>query len=234
MLSNKKAIQISSIVFLAIELVLFVLVQTASGTANTVVSFGVVVLSCLFALLMCEKSIDYALTQGALVATVMADLFLVVLEPMNREAGMVFFSIAQICYFVKIYLCQDKKRRTAHLFVRLGVIIVALVATVLVLGEDTDFLSLISLFYYANLITSVVFALMEKRKMLIFAIGLVLFAMCDAVIGLSTMAELYIPVSEGGLLYSIIHPGFNLAWIFYVPSQALISYSLAHKRLTQK
>ena len=72
---------------------------------------------------------------------------------------------------------------------------------------------------------------MAGRKMLVFAIGLAFFALCDASVGLSTMAELYIKVSEGSVLYSIIHPGFNLAWVFYVPSQALIAISLATSKL---
>lgn len=219
-------------VFSAIELVLGILVQTTSSHLNTVVSFLAVVLACAFATLMLARTRDYLFTQLGLLFTVFADLFLVVLEPMNREAGMVFFALAQICYFLKIYSLQESKRlKNAHLIARLSAIVVALLLTVIVLGDKTDFLSLISLFYYANLVTSIVFAFMSGKKMLVFAIALTLFAMCDAVIGLSTMAELYISVTEGSLLYAIIHPGFNLAWIFYVPSQALIAISLACDRL---
>ena len=27
-------------------------------------------------------------------------------------------------------------------------------------------------------------------------------------------------------MYKIIYPGFNLAWVFYLPSQVLLSYSI--------
>lgn len=226
-LKNHKRSFISLVaLFSATELLLGILVQLTSGTLNTVVSFLVVVFACVFAFVAFSRERDYLYTQIALFATVMADLFLVVITPTYRVAGMVFFSIAQIFYFLRIY--NEEKSHTirrVHLIVRGSVIAIALLATIIVLKEKNDFLSLISLFYYANLLTSLVFAFLEGKRMLVLAIGLACFAMCDAVIGLSTMAELYIAVEEGSLLYSIIHPGFNLAWIFYVPSQALISIS---------
>ena len=233
-LRNHQALLASLIIaFALIELVLGVLVQTTGGSAETAVSFGAVALACLFGGLMCEKSKDYLFTQAGLCFTVLADLCLVVADPIQREWGMVFFSITQIAYFIKIYLNQDSDRqKRIHLIVRASAIVVAIVATCVVLREKTDFLSLISLFYYANLLVSLVFAFMSGRKMLVFAIGLACFALCDASVGLSTMAELYIKVSEGSVLYSIIHPGFNLAWIFYVPSQALIALSLALPKLS--
>lgn len=232
MLKTQKRLISSIAVFSAIELTLGILVQTTSSTFNTVVSFLSVVIACAFVALAFSKTTTYLFTQIALVCTVFADLFLVVLTPINREAGMVFFALAQICYFLRIYFEQDsKKLKNAHIIARLSAIIVALSATVIVLKDKTDFLSLISLFYYANLITSIVFAFINGKKSLVFAIGLVLFAMCDALIGLSTMADLYISVAEGTLLYSIIHPSFDLAWVFYVPSQALIAISVACDKL---
>ncbi|MBQ7411704.1 MAG: hypothetical protein IJW10_02210 [Clostridia bacterium] len=232
-LKNHRTLLISLIIgFALVELVLGILVQTTVGVAETVVSFSAVALACLFGCLMCEKSKDYLFTQIGLCFTVFADLCLVVADPIQREWGMVFFSITQIAYFVKIYLNQHTPSlKRAHLIARGCAILVALVATCVVLRDKTDFLSLISLFYYANLIVSLVFAFMAGRKMLVFAIGLAFFALCDASVGLSTMAELYIKVSEGSVLYSIIHPGFNLAWVFYVPSQALIAISLATSKL---
>jgi hypothetical protein len=62
---------------------------------------------------------------------------------------------------------------------------------------------------------------------------LALFICCDVCIGLS-LIEGYLPLSKGSLLYHLAHPGFNLAWVFYVPSQALLALSLLPGKLKGK
>ncbi len=218
-------------VFLGVELALGILVQTTSGALNTVVSFGAIVLACLFAIVLYTKTKEYALTQIALACTVIADLFLVVLVS-HRELAMVSFSVTQICYFLRLYFEQkNRKERYIHLIVRSATIVVALVMTVVVLKEKADFLSLISLFYYANLLINVVYSYMQIKKTMLFAIGLTLFALCDLFIGFGVLDELYMSMEKGTLLYWLSNPGFNLAWVFYVPSQALLSLSLAKTKL---
>ncbi len=99
------------------------------------------------------------------------------------------------------------------------------------LGDATDPLSLVSLFYYANLLVNIVVAFIQMKRSPLFAIGLLLFLMCDTVIGLNVMAELYIPsFSESGL-YAVLNPEFNLAWAFYVPSQTIITLSLIESHI---
>ena len=56
-----------------------------------------------------------------------------------------------------------------------------------------------------------------------------LFLLCDTVIGLSFL-DGYLAVDKTSLIYRIIHPGFDLAWAFYLPSQMLLSISLLPKR----
>ena len=107
---------------------------------------------------------------------------------------------------------------------------IAIVITIIVLKEKTDALSLISLFYYANLIMNIVFAFMQTKKSTIFAIGLLLFAMCDFFIGLSVMADSYLQLSAENLLYKLNDLDFNFAWLFYVPSQACIALSLLKEK----
>ncbi len=235
-LNTQKRLISACSVFLGVELALGILVQTTGGALNTVVSFGAIVLACLFAIALYTKTKEYALTQIALACTVIADLFLVVLTS-HRELAMVSFSVTQICYFLRIYLEQQSKReRIIHLSVRGTLVALALVLTVVVLKEKTDFLSLISLFYYANLLMNVIYSYLQLKKSMLFAIGLTLFALCDLFIGFSVLGELYMSMEKGTLLYWLSNPGFNIAWVFYVPSQALLSVSLAKTKLnsTQK
>ena len=113
-----------------------------------------------------------------------------------------------------------------HLLVRCALILLFIITAFIVLGGATDPLSIVSVFYYANLILNVAVALCQSKKSLLFPIGLILFLMCDTVIGLNVMAELYIPSFTESAIYGILNPGFNLAWLFYLPSQVLITLSL--------
>ncbi len=213
--------------FLVCELVLGILVQTTQGGVNIGFSYACVVLACLFAGLFFEKSASYYFTQFGLICTVMADLFLVVLSPIKQLPAMIFFSITQLCYFVRLYLNEnDIKKRKAHLTVRLTAVLIAIILTVAVLKDKTDALSLVSLFYYANLIINIVFAFTQLKECPVFAIGLLLFLLCDTIVGLDVMASAYIPITDDSFIYRLLHLDLNLAWIFYVPSQALIGISL--------
>ena len=67
------------------------------------------------------------------------------------------------------------------------------------------------------------------KKSPLFAIGLVLFLLCDTIIGINVASGAYITISEASLLYKITHLPFDLAWVFYIPSQAFIALSLHTK-----
>ena len=54
-------------------------------------------------------------------------------------------------------------------------------------------------------------------------VALVLFLLCDTVIGLQVMGAMYLPIAEGSFLHSLLNPGFDLAWAFYLPSQVLLA-----------
>lgn len=226
MLQTKNKLNILAIIFIVVELVLCVLVQLLSGTLNTIVSFSSIVIAFLFPLLFIKKSANYIYTQIGLLCTVFADLFLVVIQPMYQIPAMFFFSITQICYFLKIYNSQkSQKIRLIHLITRSIVIVIAIIMTIIVLKDKTNFLSIISIFYYANLIINIIFSFITNKKSIIFSIGLILFACCDLLIGMSVLNESYVKIPENSLLYFLVNPGFNLAWLFYVPSQTLIALS---------
>ena len=225
---NKTTLRLPvTIAFLVCEAILGILVQCTGDGLLIAVSYACVVLACLFVGLFYEKSAAYYLTQLGLVCTVIADLFLVVMSPIKQLPAMAFFSATQLCYFFRLYKGHNRcNLRVIHCIIRGSLIVIALSLTAIVLGNNTDALSLVSLFYYANLIVNIVFAFVEFKKESLLAIGLLLFLLCDTVIGLNVMASSYIPVAEGTLIYNILHCNFNLAWIFYVPSQALIALSL--------
>ena len=226
MLRHKHLTAFAVLVFTLAECVLGVLVQTLSGRSVVWVSFACVLLACAFLALFFERTPRYALTQLALICTVFADYFLVVRGAEQQFLAMLFFSVTQLSYFARLYVedeCATCKR--VHVYARIAACIIALLLTLIVLGKGADKVALISMFYFANLLLNIVFAFIRFRVQPLFAVGLALFALCDVFVGLS-LIEGYLPVTEGSFLYRLAHPGFNLAWVFYVPSQTLLALSL--------
>lgn len=230
MIKSKKLLIALSVVFLCIMAVLGVLLQTVQSAVPINLRYLAVVLACLFCVLFAQKTPSYAFTQLALVCTVGADYFLVWRTDMRQLPAMLFFSAVQIAYFLRIYFEDESRtRRRVHLILRAMLSALAVGLTVMVLGKNCDAVAAVSMLYYANLILNAVFAFVSFGKNPILAIGLALFILCDTVIGFS-LIDAYLPISEGALIYRIISPGFDLAWAFYLPSQALLAVSLLPSR----
>lgn len=231
MIKNKKILLPAVIVFAAVEAFLEYTLQTCRGELINPVSFASIVLACLFCIMFAERSRDYLLTQLALVCTVCADFFLLITPVRQQLPAMLFFSVTQTSYFLRIYLNDESKvRRAWHIGVRAFASVAAIVITVLALGSSADAVALISMFYYANLIVNIIFAFIEFKKHPLLAIGLLLFALCDVLIGFAFIDN-YLTISPDSFIYKILHPGFDLAWAFYLPAQTLLSISLLPKRL---
>ena len=226
MIKNKKIIIAFTAIFLTVEIILGILLQTVQNSIPINLRYTAVIIACLFCFLFAEKSLPFLFTQIALLCTVGADFFLVYLEEIQQLPAMIFFSVTQIAYFLRLYFeDQNKTRRKIHLIFRTVASFLILLITFIVLQKNTDAVALVSMFYYANLILNAVFAFISFKKNPIFAIGLLLFILCDTVIGFSLIGT-YLPIAENSFIYKIIQPGFDLAWAFYVPSQALLAISL--------
>ena len=204
--------------FLAAELAAYYLILTTGGQLLIYSSFVAIVLCFLHALYQ-VKTVDKLLLSG-LACTVAADFCLVICSPIQQLWGMVFFLFAQSFYAIRLHLTD---RRKPLLWIRLTLILAALSVTVLVLRNNTDALALVSLCYYANLIFNLMMAFLQWKCDKLMPIALVLFLLCDTVIGLQVACGGYLPISDTSLLYRIIFMPFNLSWFFYRPSQVLIS-----------
>ena len=227
MTKNKKTLSYAAVGFIAVEAALGIIIHTAGGNMPRFIS---VVIACTFCLLFAERTWAYALTQTALICTVFADFFLLALPEMRQLPAMLFFSVTQIAYFLRIYLDDESKtRRTWHITARAALSVIAVAATLLILGSAANAVAVVSMFYYANLIINVIFAFTDFKKSPALAIGLLLFSLCDAVIGLDFL-DGYMTVPTDSFIYKIIHPGFDLAWGFYLPAQTLLALSLMKRK----
>ena len=207
---------------------LYYLVLTASGDLLRWSEFSAILLCFLFALANAFFS-DKLLPLG-LLFTCLADYCLVICNPIEQLSGMVFFLAVQIIYGIKLY--KNNKNKPL-LIARIFVTVLSPIVIFLVLGNKTDALSVISVCYYINLVFNIISAFMSFGKNRLFAIGLVLFLLCDTVVGLQVASSGYLPIVKGSLLYKMIFPNFNLVWLFYLPSQVLIALT-SLKNTTKK
>ena len=218
--------------FVAIQITLGVLLQILPGRLENILSFASVIHACLFCLLWIAPTRKYILTQAALLCTVGADYFLVLHQPQIKLPAMLFFLAAQLLYAARLWNEEDRlSRRRWHIPTRLLLSAIIVAVTLAVLRQNTDALALVSMLYYVNLILNLLFACLRFRSNPLLAVGFLLFLLCDTVIGLD-MLNAYLPIPADSPMYAVLHPGFNLAWVFYLPSQTLLALSLLpfHRR----
>ena len=223
--SKLEAINLHSVIFYIIGALLAVAIQLTSGKLGRIASFTLVVLCAFFALIFARKSALGTLTVLGLIFTVCADTFLVLITDGNKLVAMIFFFCVQIFYFLRV-LTENRgaKLKMAHLTVRVLVLTLAFLTALFVLGENKDALSLVSILYFANLCVNVLFSFFNFKRAPMFAIGLLLFAFCDVFVGFSMIGE-YISLSENSIIHTLNCIGINMVWLFYAPSQILISSS---------
>ena len=228
----KKFSIIATIVFLCIELVFFVLILWGPGELIGTLEFTSIAIAFCFSLLFFAKVSTIILTEIALFFTMTADFFLEIVKPMMQAVAMTSFLLVQLCYFARLFIeLKTKKWKIINLVIRAATICIAVVATIIVVKENFDYLSCISIVYFANLILNIILSFSEFKTSPLFAFGLLLFLGCDVFIGLQAAAGVYLDIPTTSTLYKIIFTPFNIAWLCYLPSQVLISTSVAKKKL---
>lgn len=221
----KKKDNLLPIFFIIGSILFFLAIAFVKDESCKFVYFFSIVFCLLFVLISVFLKNKNYLFIAAMFFTVLADVFLVLVEPQNKSMGMFFFSFVQIFYFVILFLKESKKLKTVHIITRAVFIVIVQIIAILVLKEKTDFLSLISMFYYTNLILNLIFSFFEIKTNFYLVIGFLLFLCCDTIIGLQVASGAYLAIQESSFIYKIIFTDFNLAWLFYFPSQVFLSLS---------
>lgn len=213
--------------FILIEIIFLTMILTILGPANRYISFACILFTFLYSLLFTSKENKKYLINIGLLFTVFSDISLVLIRPMNQSTGMTTFLITQICYFLYLYFNTDNsKSKNIHLITRITLNLLTIIITIIVLKKKTDYLSIISMLYYINLIINVIVAFTKTKKSILLPLGLLLFLCCDTLIGIREAAGVYLNISETSLLYKMAYSSFNFPWVFYIPSQVIITLSL--------
>lgn len=209
-------------------LLIFVLVQTFIFVISyfklpvtTYLQYSSIFLCFVFSLFFARKGILNLLVSIALFFTACAD-FILAFFPDYKILGLSFFCLVQIIYFIFILKQTTGIQKHINLWAR--IIIIALCELILwiIFKDIFNVLAGLVIFYFLNLLFNTIFSLINFKTNQFFAIGLILFVLCDIFVGFGEMS-LFFDVSSSAFFNFIYSIPFNIAWTFYIPSQVLIS-----------
>lgn len=219
------------VIFLLAEICFTVLSQILTGQTLEIMECVSISLCLAFALIFVTLNRFNCIICVGLAFTLCADACLVLCKPIQQAYGMVYFSLAQLTYAV--YLMIGFGRRTnliAWIFRLLGSYL-TLIITSVILKDNFDFLSAISMFYIFNLAFNLILAYVHFKKYRLMALGFSFFIICDLFIGLANANGIYITIANQTLRDLV---SSNIAWAFYIPSQVLITLTTVFTNLQRK
>ncbi len=224
-ISKKHFIKISAIIIIVIYLS-FLYIDIVSKDLRSIYSlrlkFSTIVLCFIITLLIDSHGYskeDKLLVQLARFFTLIADYFLIISS--NFTMGIFFFSLVQITYIIRHSKMENKKYKNLIFFIIALTIALMILLNIKIASIEKDLLVLALI--YASLLTTSLYCAVStifrgknyKNNSWIIALGMFLFFMCDLNVGL------YNIVGEGNIKFFL---GF-LIWIFYLPSQLLLTLS---------
>ena len=176
----------------------------------------------------------------AVMFTLISDFFLVLLLPNKdtlkiREIAVAVFCCAQICYFCYLVENSSGQKLQTHVMVRILVCFASLIVPMLVLKSLVNYLVLITMFYFANLLINCIYAFIDYKKSPLFAWGLLFFILCDIFVGFQQGYELgVLGIEQSSFIYKLFFAPFNFIWLFYTISQCLIVLSMRYNNVPEK
>lgn len=236
-LNNKKHFLVATTLFVVAQIILSIFIQKTGDITYGILTVSSVTLACVFVIINYNKSRFNFIMIIALVNTLIADLFLsrLFLFDTTQFVAMCFFVVVQACYFLIIYDRHNSQNaKIAHLIIRIIISLVAVVLTIVVLGDKVNGLVIITMLYFANLLLNLIYSFIQIKKSILLPIGLLFFVLCDICIGLHVIDTTMMTIPPTSLLYPIVHSGINLAWAFYVPSQTILALSVKENLLIGK
>lgn len=218
--------KVMAILFLFVELLLFVISQFGLVEYVDEVHYSCIVLCFLYALYQfCTQKQKNSRT-GILVLglgfTCIADYFLII-QNQYYEAGVTAFLLTQICYFIFLAADYEGFRLKKLVMLRVGFASIVSVVSMCMI-KQFSLLFVAVPFYAVFFIGNIMLTSVQYAAHPLFSLGLILFFCCDICVGLSN-GEL------AGLTVPFACTFQRLIWVFYIPSQACISFYIYRKGL---
>ena len=233
-MKNKKVKQILLLAFIIVQTLAYLFLNFAKLDKLHYLSYGIVCLCLVFVILFASKNLNSTFMILAFIFTLIADYFLVLRGGKNKTLAMCFFMLAQIFYACVVYfLAFYPKERLLQLGTRIIVTIVSIIVASIILKDRVEPLYIISVAYYFNMLISIAFSLIHFKEGLsvkLFAIGLILFSLCDISIGLTVVVDIF-NLTESNFICKILNLPINYVNLFYPISQIVIACSFMEKDL---
>lgn len=205
-----------SFIFIAVEAVLFctfVTMDILSLEGENIVKFIAISLVALMGL-NAGKHKDNKVVTAAFIFTVMADVFLILIG--NFVVGVCVFIIVQTCYTIRFSFMSGKPLVGELLKRWIPGLVLGTIAGVLLKSVDIGITVAYASCFAVNFAHGFELQIYKPSpRHLRFAIGIVLFACCDACVGIHNL-QLSI------FTEAMIRNAEVMTWIFYLPSQILI------------
>lgn len=222
---KKKSIPL--ILFILIHLILYLFIyafKIITGKNETIADYIVVISCFLFSLVyfIIKRNSNTLIFVIAFLFTILADTNLLILDD-NYELGILAFIIVQFAYFWYILKNMYTKDNYSYLIaIRLITIVIGVIASLIV--QTDKLLVCLVIIYISNLVINLIISIIPRKRNLLFSLGLFLFLLCDICVGCYNIGDI-IDISNTSLFYKIANLPFNIAWLFYHPSQVLLAIS---------
>lgn len=208
---EKKCVKI----FIAVQAVLyaaFMLLDIRGVGGSKWIKYASIALCLAFSAFLSARGGEKLVT-AALGFTLAADTFLLLLDS-SYAVGVALFCVVQALYFVRIYRANG-----GHSAVLARAALFAAGLVLLAILKLASPLNLLVCFYFTSFLCNAVQSMSVKKPL--FSVGLILFLCCDICVGIHNMPGMF-PTQ----MQSFADIGM---WMFYLPSQVLITLSGSKK-----
>jgi len=196
-------------------------------TSITDLKFPLIVLCFVVALgsyFLCHSKKDWAYLATAMGLTMVSDFFLVVRH--SYTIGVFVFCFVHMAYILRVGGCA--KRIVTTVLCGLPILFLTIIFSV-----DTIFYfaAVYAALFIQNLILHYRYRRQNGPNSRIMLYGLVLFALCDICVLLYNLPRFVPPLANIALIQDIADRTGIWIWIFYAPSQVLLSISVVRGKL---
>lgn len=211
-------------IYLLFQLILYILLHTTSSLNYTygcysVIVCGLIVSSLIYVIYHKKYIYLIVIAQGF---TLISDTFLVLMDDYYNIAliSFIFVQIFYYLYIMSLHKFKYNLPRKIFLIIRLAIIPIMIIVTIII-KDLTIFLASI---YFVNLFLNFIESCMSFKFNKLLPFGLLLFIFCDIFVGINNIAD-FINISTNSFIYKIIVSDVDFMWLFYHPSQVLLSIS---------
>lgn len=212
--------------YLLIQFILYLFILLKSNSIVKYLEYGFIVVNFISSIFLrvILKTNDSRLVSNALFFTMIADTFLVLLNKYYSLSVSIFI-IVQMIYYLRLKSFRNENKIISLDITRFLLTLSIIILAFIVFKENTDFLIVVTIIYFINLIINFIESILYIKITKLFILGLLFFVFCDIFVGIWNI-EKYIYLKENTILSKIINLNLNTVWLCYVPSQVLIFLSV--------